>query len=406
MENLLNQGPIQFPQIVDSDAMNALPHPYERFALKERAGKTERFSGADNLIVKPAYRALAKHAAKVLNRQLAKSLDDEDEIDNYNEATNVQNQYAFSYAVKDAASGDDFSHSQQQQVDGAVKGSYKVHLPDGRMQIVKYIADNNGYRADVTYENEPNSNLINHAVTAAPEEVQVPASAVPVVSPLASAQPIYNYYKNLHQRQQYIQQPALIQQQHQPQQQVIYYPQTGPTQIPAPYYPARLRVNDVKIHSYNTAPHANTLIRSTLAPNGRAAYIALHPSANLAYVSSTPNPSAQIQSNALNQAGLIPVIVTTARPTAIPYYHRDIHVTPAPLGPRRTTIYNNGPGQQRLYAQQIAAPIQANNNQEQAYQYVQIPASNHVYKRNTDKDSKVVKSSADVEQKKPTKVAS
>lgn len=44
--------------------------------------------------------------------------------------------YAFSYTVRDAASGDDFSHSQQQK-NGAVKGSYKVQLPDGRTQVVK-----------------------------------------------------------------------------------------------------------------------------------------------------------------------------------------------------------------------------------------------------------------------------
>lgn len=45
--------------------------------------------------------------------------------------------YAFSYVVRDHESGDDFSHHQQQQRDGAVKGSYKVQLPDGRTQVVK-----------------------------------------------------------------------------------------------------------------------------------------------------------------------------------------------------------------------------------------------------------------------------
>lgn len=58
--------------------------------------------------------------------------------------------YAFSYTVRDHASGDDFSHSQQQK-NGAVSGSYQVQLPDGRVQIVKYTADDNGYRADVSY---------------------------------------------------------------------------------------------------------------------------------------------------------------------------------------------------------------------------------------------------------------
>lgn len=63
--------------------MNALPHPYEKFALKERLAKTERFSGADNQIVKPAYKALAKYAARVLNGQVGNSFAEED-FDHYN----------------------------------------------------------------------------------------------------------------------------------------------------------------------------------------------------------------------------------------------------------------------------------------------------------------------------------
>ncbi|XP_058836212.1 uncharacterized protein LOC131692881 [Topomyia yanbarensis] len=382
MQNLVNQGPVQFPRLINSAAMNALTHPYEKFALKERLAKTERFSGADNLIVKPAYTALAKHAARVLNHQVVDAYED-NEIDNYNEATNLKKHYIFSYAVKDAASGDDFSHTQQQQVDGAVKGRYKVQLPDGRMQIVKYIADNNGYRADVTYENEPNPNALHHEPTA-PEIVQVPVTAVPVVSPLASAQPIYNYYKELQQRQQYVQQSAPIRR-HQPQR-TIYYPQSTPSQIPAPYYPSRLRVNDVKIHSYNTAPHANNLIQSTIAPVARR-YVKYQPSANLAYVSTTPNP-AQIQSNTLARSGFVPVVVTTADPSAVPYY-RDINIAPPSVPPtyRRTRIFDNrGAVPQPIYTQVNSVQ---NNETPLDYDYVQIPNSNHVYKRNNDKDSHV-----------------
>lgn len=77
----------------------------------------------------------------------------EDEI--ISSATNNDpKQYRFSYAVKDHRSGDDFSHTQRQQ-NGAVQGNYQVQLPDGRMQIVKYTADDvNGYRADVSYESQ------------------------------------------------------------------------------------------------------------------------------------------------------------------------------------------------------------------------------------------------------------
>lgn len=52
-------------------------------------------------------------------------------------------EYNFAYAVKDAHSGDDFSHNQKQE-NGAVQGSYKVRLPDNRIQITKYIADEKG----------------------------------------------------------------------------------------------------------------------------------------------------------------------------------------------------------------------------------------------------------------------
>ncbi|XP_055630004.1 uncharacterized protein LOC129770879 [Toxorhynchites rutilus septentrionalis] len=379
-ENLFNQSPIQFPRLVTTAAMNALPHPYEKFALKERLAKTERFSGPDNQIVKPAYRALAKYAARVLNQHAGRQYDD-GETDSYNDASDQKKHYVFSYSVKDAASGDDFSHTQQQQVNGAVKGSYKVQLPDGRMQIVKYVADNNGYRADVTYENDHNLNVIKH-VNPTQAVVQVPVAAVPVTSPLASAQPIYNYYKNLQQRQQLAHQQATIQQQQ--LQNPIYYARTTPTQIPAPYYPSRLQVNGVKIHSYNTAPHANSLVQATIPPSSRG-YITYQTPANLAYVSSTPNP-VQIQSNTLAQAGLVPVVVTTAHPSLV---YRDININPTVPSPRRTTIYTP------------PTPVEQ-SQPAYDYDYVQIPASNHVYKRNSEKDSQVITSS---KQMKPSKLA-
>lgn len=50
----------------------------------------------------------------------------------------------------DHSSGDDFSHSQVQD-SSATNGEYRVKLPDGRLQIVSYTADHNGYKADVKY---------------------------------------------------------------------------------------------------------------------------------------------------------------------------------------------------------------------------------------------------------------
>lgn len=57
------------------------------------------------------------------------------------------------YEVKDAATGNDFSH--RQESDGkTVKGEYKVLLPDGRNQVVTYTADDGGYNAEVKYDGE------------------------------------------------------------------------------------------------------------------------------------------------------------------------------------------------------------------------------------------------------------
>uniref|UniRef100_A0A182Y9N2 Uncharacterized protein n=1 Tax=Anopheles stephensi TaxID=30069 RepID=A0A182Y9N2_ANOST len=348
-ENLLNQGPIQFPRLREGNAVNALPYPYEALALKERQHKMVRFSGADSQTVKPAYQALAKHAARVLGKSYAV-----EDIDSYNEASsNVKKNYVFSYAVKDTASGDDFSHTQQQQQDGAVKGSYKVQLPDGRMQIVKYIADNNGYRADVTYENESGG-----VVAAQPS-----GPVVPVAAAHPNQATYQTYYTN-----------APVQQQHQQQQQYLaqirparlYYAAPNANQIPAPFYPTQLRPSDVKIHSYNTAPHA--------APtNGGAGG---------------------------GGAGTIAVPVTAIPLTA----YRDINVPPPPpvqpigvafaSAGRRTTVYADAARvlpqgrlqQTTIYQQQPA------RGQQQAldYGYVQIPVDNRVYKRDTDRSTEVV----------------
>lgn len=55
--------------------------------------------------------------------------------------------------MKDQKTGDDFSHSQHSS-GSATNGEYRVRLPDGRMQIVSYTADENGYKADVRYDEE------------------------------------------------------------------------------------------------------------------------------------------------------------------------------------------------------------------------------------------------------------
>lgn len=59
--------------------------------------------------------------------------------------------FDFTYTVKDVKHGNDYSHNAISDGD-ITKGEYKITLPDGRIQIVKYTADwKNGYKADVRY---------------------------------------------------------------------------------------------------------------------------------------------------------------------------------------------------------------------------------------------------------------
>merc|ERR1712020_555568 len=64
--------------------------------------------------------------------------------------------YKYEYGVQDDYSKAAFAKSETQNEVGAVTGSYKVNLPDGRIQTVTYTADPvNGYKAVVSYEGEP-----------------------------------------------------------------------------------------------------------------------------------------------------------------------------------------------------------------------------------------------------------
>jgi len=63
--------------------------------------------------------------------------------------------YAYQYAVKDQYAGVDFSADESRQADNT-EGSYKVLLPDGRVQTVVYSVNGpeGGYVADVVYDGE------------------------------------------------------------------------------------------------------------------------------------------------------------------------------------------------------------------------------------------------------------
>merc|ERR1711879_982014 len=58
--------------------------------------------------------------------------------------------YSFQYGVKDDYANTNFAHTEAQDAQGVVKGTYVVALPDGRIQTTSYTADHlNGYIADV-----------------------------------------------------------------------------------------------------------------------------------------------------------------------------------------------------------------------------------------------------------------
>ncbi|XP_013119516.1 pro-resilin [Stomoxys calcitrans] len=63
--------------------------------------------------------------------------------------------FDFEYAVNDVETANDYAHKATSDGD-VVTGEYRVQLPDGRMQVVRYTADwKTGYHADVSYEGEP-----------------------------------------------------------------------------------------------------------------------------------------------------------------------------------------------------------------------------------------------------------
>ena len=83
--------------------------------------------------------------------------------------------------------------SQHENSDGgAVTGSYRVALPDGRTQIVDYHADNTGYGgyvADVKYEGVAHPGPV--APHPIPKAIPHPVLAHPVAHPAVLAHPIH-----------------------------------------------------------------------------------------------------------------------------------------------------------------------------------------------------------------------
>ena len=95
--------------------------------------------------------------------------------------------YTFAYAAQDGYSGVDFGHKETRENYDTV-GEYHVELPDGRVQIVSYTVDKNGYVADIKYEGEavyPEQPAYVPAYKPAPKPAYKPAPA-----PVEKATPI------------------------------------------------------------------------------------------------------------------------------------------------------------------------------------------------------------------------
>jgi Insect cuticle protein len=167
--------------IVDKQAI--LAHPHESLALSRRPVKQPRFTNTGDLETPRILAALANHAQRVQNNEFQRKtysptlhhvnrIDADNHSDDHDSSNDLEKkEYKFAYSVKDRHSGDDFSHVQK-QVNGAVSGSYKVRLPDNRIQITKYVADDAGYRAEVTYEGEAQTHEV------ATQNYQPPAGTV------------------------------------------------------------------------------------------------------------------------------------------------------------------------------------------------------------------------------------
>merc|ERR1739845_299385 len=92
--------------------------------------------------------------------------------------------YSYNYAVADDYSGAAFNQAESNDGNGVVEGSYTVNLPDGRVQTVKYSAnDYDGLVSEVTYEGTasyPETPVVAHAPVLAHPVAHAPVLAHPV----------------------------------------------------------------------------------------------------------------------------------------------------------------------------------------------------------------------------------
>ncbi|XP_045025239.1 proline-rich protein 3-like [Daphnia magna] len=98
--------------------------------------------------------------------------------------------YSFNWAVNDGY-GNDYSHYESSD-SKVTTGTYRVVLPDGRVQIVTYKADDYGYTADVKYEGEAKYPAASYSAPAysAPAFTSPPVTA-PAVSSRTYSAPVF-----------------------------------------------------------------------------------------------------------------------------------------------------------------------------------------------------------------------
>lgn len=156
----------------------------------------------------------------------------------------------------------------------------------------RYTADNNGYNAQVTYlEGDIQSDYAIQTTTQAPR----------LAPALASAQPIYNYYKAL-QEQQLQQNHASYNDDDYSDNEVYNQYNAYPTTTATPYYSPqptplghyRNHIQNVDIKTYNTAPHregGRNVNQVLIFPTTPAPYTDIHvlpTPRTLAYSTSSP----------------------------------------------------------------------------------------------------------------------
>jgi hypothetical protein len=61
--------------------------------------------------------------------------------------------YTFEYKVKHDQKNIHFSHKEASN-QGRTEGQYKVALPDGRVQTVRYFADKTGFHPEIIYDKQ------------------------------------------------------------------------------------------------------------------------------------------------------------------------------------------------------------------------------------------------------------